>query len=140
MAFICWIGGIGRHNALKQRFWKQSMSSILISSTNIHLAYYRRKTSFLTSHYPYSSTLPHFDYLLSFQNITFWIVASLLIELILEGSIMKDYFYAIAVEDQIMGIDSDLGVYFEEPTIKNISECSIFPDRKDAEHFLRYCK
>lgn len=102
MAFICWIGGIGRHNALKQRFWKQSMSSILISSTNIHLAYYRHKTSFLTSHYPYSSTLPHFDYLLSFQNITSGIVASLLIELILKGSIMKDYFYAIAVEDQII--------------------------------------
>ena len=29
-------------------------------------------------------------------------VASLLIELILKGSIMKDYFYAIAVEDQII--------------------------------------
>lgn len=53
---------------------------------------------------------------------------------------MKDYFYAIAVEDQIMGIDSDFGVYFEEPTIKNISECSVFPDRKGAEHLLRYCK
>lgn len=44
-------------------------------------------------------------------------VASLLIELILKGSIMKDYFYAIAVEDQIMGIDFDFGVYFEEPTV-----------------------
>lgn len=53
---------------------------------------------------------------------------------------MKDYFYAIAVEDQIMGIDSDFGVYFEEPTIKNISECSIFPDKKGAEHLLRCCK
>ena len=29
-------------------------------------------------------------------------MASLLIELILKGSIMKDYFYAIAVEDQII--------------------------------------
>lgn len=53
---------------------------------------------------------------------------------------MKDYFYAIAVEDQIMGIDSDFGVYFEEPTVRNISECSVFPDKKGAEHFLRYCK
>ena len=48
------------------------------------------------------------------------------------GSIMKDYFYAIAVEDQIMGIDSDFGVYFKEPTIKNISECSVFPDIEGA--------
>lgn len=53
---------------------------------------------------------------------------------------MKDYFYAIVVEDQIMGIDSDFGVYFEEPTVKNISECSVFPDREGAEHLLRYCK
>ena len=53
---------------------------------------------------------------------------------------MKDYFYAIAEEDQIMGIDSDFGVYFEEPTIKNISECSVFPDREGAEHLLRYCR
>ena len=67
-------------------------------------------------------------------------VASLLIELILKGSIMKDYFYAIAVEDQILGIDSDFGVYFEEPTVRNISECSVFPDKKGAERFLRYCK
>lgn len=67
-------------------------------------------------------------------------VASLLIELILKGSIMKDYFYAIAVEDQILGIDSDFGVYFVEPTIKNISECSVFPNREDAEHLLRCCK
>ena len=67
-------------------------------------------------------------------------MASLLIELISKGSIMKDYFYAIVVADQIMGIDSDFGVYFEEPTIKNISECSVFPDRKGAEHLLRYCR
>ena len=78
------------------------MDSTSIRTTNIHLAYYRHKTSFLTSHYPYSSTPFHLDYLLSFQNITSGIVASLLIELILKGSIMKDYFYAIAVEDQII--------------------------------------
>ena len=69
------------------------MDSTSIRTTNIHLAYYRHKTSFLTSHYPYSSTPFHFDYLLSFQNIISGMVASLLIELILKGSIMKDYFF-----------------------------------------------
>ena len=83
------------------------MDSTSIRTTNIHLAYYRHKTSFLTSHYPYSSTPFHFDYLLSFQNITSGIVASLLIELTLKGSIMKDYFYTIAVEDQIISFEKN---------------------------------
>lgn len=53
---------------------------------------------------------------------------------------MREYFYAIVVEDQIMGIDSDFGVYFGKPTVRDINEYSIFPDREGAEHLLRYCK
>ena len=77
------------------------MDSTSIRTTNIHLAYYRHKTSFLTSHYPYSSTPFHLDYLLSFQNITSGIMASLLIELILKGSIMKDYFMPLLYKTKL---------------------------------------
>lgn len=55
---------------------------------------------------------------------------------------MKNTYYAVVVKDQIMGIDTgnDFELYFGKPSIRDISDYSVFCDKEGAEHFLRYCK
>lgn len=55
---------------------------------------------------------------------------------------MKNIYYAIAVKDQILGIDTgnDFNLYFGKPSIRDISDYSVFCDKEGAEHFLGYCK